>query len=252
MNCSVFSVIKYNYVDTHYAHMHSHSLYEMNVYISGSGYTVIGNKRHDFAEGSFAVIPPNVAHDEKFLSTGNVVCILFEADQLPFSCPEALISTDPQSPIFTYALMMFREAAIGDEYHSYINNHLLRILLTEIQRLLAKKEANGGCKSLDAIKRHINENFYKKLSFTELAAMSGYSCDYFRHSFKKQYGMSPQSYLINVRLENAYSILSSTPNKSITDVAVSCGFSDSSQFSVMFTRRFGISPKKFQKSSKST
>ena len=78
--------------------------------------------------------------------------------------------------------------------------------------------------------------------------MSGYSYDYFRHYFKKQYGMSPQSYLINVRLENAYSMLSSTPDISITEVAISCGFSDSSQFSVMFSRHFGTSPKKFQKS----
>ncbi|MGM9684348.1 MAG: AraC family transcriptional regulator [Eubacteriales bacterium] len=247
MNCSVFSIIKYDYVVTHYAKMHSHQFYEINCYLDGNGYTVIGDKRYDFSAFSLALIPPNTQHDEKFMSSGEVVCIVFEADELPFVCHEPLIVSNGESTIFTYVRLMLKEVIEGKEGYNYINNRLIKILLTEIQRIVMTG-SDHSCKSLDYIKKYINENFYKKLDFTELAAMSGYSYDYFRHYFKKQYGLSPQNYLINVRLENAYSMLSSTPDISVTDVAANCGFSDSSQFAVMFSRHFGISPKKFQKS----
>ncbi len=249
MNCSVFSVRKFDYFNTHYATPHKHNLYEINCYASGKGYTIIDNKRYEFQDSCFAFIPPNVQHDEKFLSSGQVICILFEASEIPFVCPEPLIVCKGDEPIIPYAKAMFKETTEQKNFYNYIINHLLKILLTEIHRMLFNT-VDESCKSIAEIKNYINENFYKKISLTELAPLSGYSYDYFRHYFKKQYGISPQNYLIKVRLENAYSMLSSTPDMRITDVAADCGFSDSSQFSTMFTNHFGITPKKFQKMQK--
>lgn len=248
MNCSVFSVIKYHYTTPHYSPDHCHPFYELNFYFSGNGYTEILEERFDFTKMGFAIIPPNAPHNEQFSSAGIVLCILFEADALPFEYAPAFTSVNESNPIFTYAQMLFKESTERDENHAYISNHLLKILLMEIKRILAHGEKTG--RSLDAARKYIIENYYKKLNFNELANMSGYSYDYFRHTFKRQYGVSPQAYLINVRLETAYSILSSSPDRSITEVASDCGFSDCSQFSAMFTRRFGITPKQFAKSIK--
>jgi AraC-like DNA-binding protein len=74
-----------------------------------------------------------------------------------------------------------------------------------------------------------------------LSALTGYSYDYFRHIFKVAYGISPQDYLINVRLEQAKSMLHNTA-LSCTQIAISCGFSNSGQMSVMIKRRYGKSP----------
>ena len=140
---------------------------------------------------------------------------------------------------------MMKESGRLDEHHTAVNHHLLHVFLMEINRLLTSTPIDN-C-SLENIRSYINENFYKKLNFTELADMSGYSYDYFRHFFKMVYGVSPQTYLIHLRLETAYSILSSTPDTNITEVAANCGFSDCSQFSSMFTKHFGISPTKIRK-----
>mgnify|MGYP003319274626 CR=1 FL=1 len=53
-------------------------------------------------------------------------------------------------------------------------------------------------------------------------------------------------YLLKVRLDNAKFLLLNT-NKSIENIAESCGFSSANYFSLMFKRKIGISPLNYRK-----
>lgn len=223
-------------------------MHEVNFYLKGRGWTQIDGKKYDFVDGSVAIVPLNVQHDEQFLCTGDVLCIKFEFEDNSLFRTPALLNMEKENPVFVYANLLLKEALEKKEDYYSVCNHLLKILITEIQRTMFGN-TDSGCNSLMAAKQYISENFYKHINFSKLASLSGYSYDYFRHFFKQQFGLSPQTYLILVRLENAHEILSSTPNISITAVADSCGFSDSSQFSTLFSRTYRISPRKFQKMS---
>lgn len=64
---------------------------------------------------------------------------------------------------------------------------------------------------------------------------------YFSRLFKQKTGYSPKHYLVNVRLNKAKELLSTT-DYSIKDIAVTVGFSDSMHLAKLFTRKEGIPP----------
>ena len=244
MNCSIFSARKFNYTDHHFSCMHKHRYFEINFYINGSGNTVINNRKYEFCANSFSLVPPNVPHNETFTTSGTVICLMFECTNPHFVMGEFFSVYPADNPLSFYAERIFKEMTEKNTSYVYISNQLIKVCVNEIQRLIDEKNVSF-CDSLLETKRYIDENFFTKINFNELASNTGYSYDYFRHAFKKQFGSSPQNYLISVRLENAREILQSTQGITVTEVAATCGFADTSQFSTMFTKHYGISPKKF-------
>lgn len=79
------------------------------------------------------------------------------------------------------------------------------------------------------------------LSVAEIASRMGKSKRQLERRFQSATGMSPQAAFMDVRLLIARHFLEKT-DKSITTIAVECGFCDSSHMSRMFRRRFGLSP----------
>lgn len=59
--------------------------------------------------------------------------------------------------------------------------------------------------------------------------------------FKQHLQLSPQQYLIRLRLNKAEELLQTT-SLSVSEVAFSCGFNDLCHFSRLFKRRFGVPP----------
>ena len=87
---------------------------------------------------------------------------------------------------------------------------------------------------------------YKKsdLSIKEIADKSFMSEVYFRKIFKKEYGISPQRYIITLRIQNAVGLIS-TGYYSLKDVAYMSGYNDYKYFSVEFKKEMGISPSEY-------
>lgn len=87
---------------------------------------------------------------------------------------------------------------------------------------------------------------YKKsdLTIKELAERSFMSEVYFRRLFKNEYGVSPQKYIINLRMQNAVGLIS-TGYYSLKEVAFMSGYSDYKYFSVEFKKNIGVSPSEY-------
>ena len=64
---------------------------------------------------------------------------------------------------------------------------------------------------------------------------------YFRKLFKEEYGISPQKYIIGLRLQNAAGLMA-TGYYSLKEVAAMSGYQDYRYFSVEFKRKYGVSP----------
>ena len=76
--------------------------------------------------------------------------------------------------------------------------------------------------------------------------MTGMSEKHFRRVFYDVYKKKPHEFLKDIRLNNAEQLLLNT-SKSVSDIAIRCGFSDVYSFSHCFKRNFGISPKAYRK-----
>ena len=86
--------------------------------------------------------------------------------------------------------------------------------------------------------RYIHENFREPdISVANLAKISYLSETYFRKVFNRIYGVSPNKYIRNLRLEWALSLLESG-EFSVLEVAARSGFSDAKYFSREFKKKY--------------
>ncbi len=221
--------------------LHKHNCYEAVFFISGSGKTLIEGREYPISENSFCIIAPNSEHIECINGYGEIMFIGFEYkgneplnEGVYFGGGEKMIS--PFNKIFDE----YTHQKIGFEIAA---KSLLNLFLLEILR--ENREENSDCKDLNYIKTYIEQHFEQKINFSELSQMSGYSSDYFRHVFKQKFGLSPQAYMINIRLEKARRMIEEK-NLSCTEIAYKCGFSNAAQFSQMFKNKFGVSPNSYK------
>lgn len=97
-------------------------------------------------------------------------------------------------------------------------------------------------KAFDFVNTHYSEN----ISALDIAKYCNVSYSYFSRMFKLNMGRSFTEYLSNHRISKAESLLTST-DKSISEIAIDTGFSDSGYFIKVFKQKKGISPRKFKK-----
>ncbi len=97
--------------------------------------------------------------------------------------------------------------------------------------------------------RYISENFTEHITVKDICAAVGYSKSTVLSSFKKEFSITVNAYLTNIRLERAKKMLESE-SLTINEVALSCGFSDQSYFSKVFSAKFGLTPTEYRKDDK--
>jgi AraC family L-rhamnose operon regulatory protein RhaS len=79
-----------------------------------------------------------------------------------------------------------------------------------------------------------------------MARRCGMGVTGFIHRTKQLTNMTPIQYLGYCRLTVAAELLKSRPERSITDIALACGFASSQYFATSFRSRFGATPRKFR------
>lgn len=244
MQCEIFSIRKFDYTSDHYINKHRHNLSEIVFYLVTKGHTVIDGKKYEVQTGDIAFIPPKVMHDEYHIKQGGqVLCIIFKNESNIYDLPAGVMRFEDFKPIFDLALSMNHEVTEQPDYYELMLSYKFREMMIELTRRLTTRQKS--CKDIVYIANFLKESYSQKIDFTDLASQCGYSYDYFRHIFKERFGLSPQNYVIRERLTNAKDMLLKT-NLTLTDISLSCGFSDNAQFSVMFKKQYGMSPKQFQ------
>jgi AraC family L-rhamnose operon transcriptional activator RhaR/AraC family L-rhamnose operon regulatory protein RhaS len=84
--------------------------------------------------------------------------------------------------------------------------------------------------------------YTEKITLNELAKKSHLSKRHFSRVFQTCIGRSPIDHLIHVRCHKAAELLKAT-DRTITDIAFDCGFSDSNYFTRCFRNVTGQTPK---------
>ena len=94
--------------------------------------------------------------------------------------------------------------------------------------------------------RYIKENYADNIGIDTMAAVSNYSVSHFSKLFKQLTGVSFTQYLKNYRLESAANRLRNE-SATISEVALSCGFSNLSYFSRAFYKKYHMTPSQYRR-----
>lgn len=96
-------------------------------------------------------------------------------------------------------------------------------------------------RAIDHVLAHLTE----PQRLEDVAAVAYFSPFHFHRIFKALTGETLQKFVSRLRLERALQMLSHGPDRSLTEIALACGFASSSDFSRSFKQRFGVPPSAF-------
>ena len=96
------------------------------------------------------------------------------------------------------------------------------------------------------ILQYIKRYHSQRITLDDICKHFGCSRSYVSHLFKKSVGKGFREYLTELRIEDAKSLLEYS-NLTVTEIALSVGFGDSTYFSNVFKNKIGISPSAYRK-----
>lgn len=139
----------------------------------------------------------------------------------------------------TLLLELIRRTA-GKMQGEYGLKGYLYLIFEELLRS-ESPEADWGRQYVQKAKEYIAQNFSYDIKIKDVAAYVGVDRTYLYRLFVEYQGQAPYDYLLNLRFQEARNMLSFT-DMSVTLIACSCGFKDSSAFCRHFRKAYGKSP----------
>ncbi len=92
----------------------------------------------------------------------------------------------------------------------------------------------------------IQDRYMEHISADDIAKAINYSSSHLRHIFLQKSGRTITETLTSVRLSSARNQLAQS-NRTVTQIALDCGFCDGNYFSSVFKKHCGVSPKEYRR-----
>lgn len=121
---------------------------------------------------------------------------------------------------------------------------LLANRIAESRAILQNDDVNDS--RMKEMLSYVHENFGQHLSVQDIAQSGKVSRTECFKLFQNILHKTPTEYLNEYRLSTAAMLLTHS-QKSITDIALSCGFGDTSYFSKIFRKQYGVTPREYRK-----
>lgn len=162
-----------------------------------------------------------------------------------------------EDPTARQALAAIQEEIENQSAHSslyvetFIMLTLIRLLKVQLKGIpqLPHDYIRGGLANwrLKRALQLIESNCSKIPALSEIAGAVNLHEASFCRAFKQSTGLSPHHYLLVHRINRAKQMMKDQ-RRTLTDIALDCGFSSSSQFSVVFKRIVGRPPRQYRRS----
>jgi AraC family transcriptional regulator len=94
---------------------------------------------------------------------------------------------------------------------------------------------------------HIDEHVAEQIPLAMLARLARLSPYHFSRAFKQSFGVPPHRYHTNRRIERAKALLQER-TRSVTDIGLALGFSETSSFTAAFRKTTGLTPSRYNRS----
>lgn len=223
---------------------HSHDHHQLVLPLMGRLSLAVERTTGDVESSRAAIIPAgrdhgySAAEENRFLVADLPAGLAPALERLPF-----FVELD--GTLLHYVQFLHAQV-IGGSASSHTEYQMLLLLIQLLQ------ERHGDTLKLDrrvsVAKQYINDNFRRKLTVAELAAVAHLSTRQLNELFRNQIGMTPHHYLTELRMQEAWRLLEQS-DLSIQRIADSLGYASLSSFSERFSNHFGRSPTYFRRKS---
>src|SRR5882724_8685715 len=135
----------------------------------------------------------------------------------------------------------------ADQQFHFVANSLARLLETatrELERCSGANDSRSGglaAWQVARVRAYIDSNLHRTIHVRDLSAIARRSKAHFARKFKLAVGESPHAYVVRRRLERACHLMM-TSAVSLSEIALSVGFSDQAHLCRLFRQAFGQSP----------
>jgi len=255
--------------------LHTHSFDEIAIVISGTSLHIVDKERYPLIRGDVFVIKGAEAHELKKMSNLKLIDIVYNREF--FETVKNKLNDIPGfQALFLHEPMFRKLNDFKAKLHLDSNqlNELMpllklmkkvqtektpgyKIAIEYVFKLLVINLCNfysetdvPRSKELLRISKVINylEKYYdKKITLKKMADKVKLTVPTFRRIFKKVTGCSPVDYLIRLRIEEAAKLMNKNNKIKVIEVAIACGFENSSYFTKKFKQIMEKTPVNYLK-----
>ncbi len=251
--------------DSDYRGKHFHSALEIVFVDHGSIMVHLEKDQVRVLEGSFLIIGSNVPHTLTYdrapagfsysqIDISKLLEHLYpNLSMIPSNLEKSLPfcrTVSKKDPLFALCSALFEELEEQQPHFEIVVTGMLMQLTAQLQRVGLLKVSTEITKDplypkiLPALS-YAEEHYTEKIRLEEMCAALCMDKYYFCKLFKKLFGITFFEYLNDLRLKNAEAMLSFT-DKTVTEIALECGFSTVQYFNLVFAKAKGCSPSKFR------
>jgi AraC-like DNA-binding protein/DNA-binding cell septation regulator SpoVG len=254
---------------------HHHDFIEIVFITKGKGIQVISNNEYEVSEGDIFILQGFQNHYFKDAGKAEIINVMFDPVKSPGLVSPDIKTIDGYSALFILEpryrnRMHFKnmlhlnqvdlaksEYILNSMLNEYTNKEpgyeiFLKNKLEEIIIFLSRKYSQISIPKAKSMVRigkaidFIEQNFNKNIYIQQLAEMGFMSLRNFQRIFKEATGLSPNDYLLELRIQSASKLLTET-DSAIYDVSDQVGITDWFYFSKAFKKKFGVSPMNYRK-----
>ena len=143
--------------------------------------------------------------------------------------------------VFEYSKSMMNADITLDAQTEIVTHWLIRSIFGETLDM----RAVSSDYSVARAQHYMEQHYMEHITVEKLAELGYMSKTSFNRRFKKELGITPIEYLIEIRIKMAKLMLKRKENP-ITDIALRCGFNSSAHFSSCFQQHAGLNPSEYR------
>jgi AraC-like DNA-binding protein/quercetin dioxygenase-like cupin family protein len=250
---------------------HLHDEFELIVILKSHGKLYVGNNVTNFNDGDLYLFAPGLPHcfynNRGYENSGepaHAVAVFFKKDFLGntfFEKTEAsqlnrlIKKAESGVQILNPSKSIVDKIKMMDQKRNLDRVGELLVVLNEMAgkkniKLLSSADnlsasSLSESKVINDVYKYVAENFQKKITFTTAASVANMQkaafCRYFKRKTKKKF----TGFVNETRIMHARKLLAET-DKTITEVAFSCGYENTSYFNRQFRLYYEMSPTWFR------
>lgn len=192
------------------------------------------------ADGSVCFVPHNLDY-ERIAGKDKMIVIHFHMIGYTQNNIEVFTPRDPTAlqALFEKTLSHWQQKESGYRYRCH--SLLYEIFGICHSQMRHSRKPSKIAEGVSYIQSHWDD---PALTVRDAAKCAHMSEVYFRKLFYREYGTSPRRFLIDLRLQNAISLMG-TGYFTLQEIAAQCGYTDYKYFSVEFKRHKGCSPSEY-------
>ncbi|RXJ68676.1 AraC family transcriptional regulator [Halarcobacter ebronensis] len=234
---------------------HLHETFSIGINIDGESIYTNRNNKYDFKKGMLAVINPNEIHSCNPINKNpNQYYMLYLDKNWCFEIQKSIFKNIKE--FIPYNKNLIEDNKTYEEFKTLCENLFSNIPFEEKENELIcffttffedgfediKDEDDN--KTIEKILEYFKTHYKENISLTEVSKEFDLNLFYIIRLFKNQLKITPHSYLVNLKINQAKKLLQE--GNSIVDVALECGFSDQSHFHRNFTKIVALTPNNYR------